>query len=569
MSTLIQIKRSLENAATPTLANGEIAFTANGDVLFIGSNSVTIPIASKRTPGVLTANQGLVANSLNLLDTINLGNTIANVVISATGIVLSNTDGEGNTVTITTPNNTEKGGNYYLKADGSWSTVSGATADPAGANTQIQYNDSDVMGGSAGFAFIETSNTVHIGTATVNVTANGDAVTLANSTVSFIVSKPSAAQVSSGDYFLGANSLWQQVVASGSLDALTDVTIATAANNNLLVYDNDTSQWENHPVGNGFSFAGQVMAVLGANGITVTTAGLNASVTNGMVSNTTGIWLTPGDGLVTNATGLHVGTGNGVAIDADEIRVVAGTDGGLISNVTGVWVKAGTGVTINSSGVNIGQSVGTTDNVTFANVVTTDCTIQGNLNVTGTLTTIDAVNLVVKDSLIKLADEQADTGSLVDNLDIGFFGESGNTDQVTYHGLFRDATDGIFKLFTGEIPDPTTTVDTTNVNFTYSTLKSYLQAPNLGSGIFVANSSGVTITANSTWAVAVTANSLSLSTALPGTSGGTGLDTIANNSLLHGNSTNGYTALALGTVGLILQSNGTALVYDSIDGGIF
>jgi hypothetical protein len=39
--------------------------------------------------------------------------------------------------------------------------------------------------------------------------------------------------------------------------------------------------------------------------------------------------------------------------------------------------------------------------------------------------------------------------------------------------------------------------------------------------------------------------------------------------LLVGNSTNGYNVLNLGTSGYVLQSNGTALVYDVLDGGTF
>ena len=63
MANLIQIKRSTVTANPTSLANGELAFSANGDVLFVGSNSAVVPIAGKRTPGVLTANQALVANS--------------------------------------------------------------------------------------------------------------------------------------------------------------------------------------------------------------------------------------------------------------------------------------------------------------------------------------------------------------------------------------------------------------------------------------------------------------------------------------------------------------------------
>ena len=73
----------------------------------------------------------------------------------------------------------------------------------------------------------------------------------------------------------------------------------------------------------------------------------------------------------------------------------------------------------------------------------------------------------------------------------------------------------------------------------------------------------------STWSVNITANTLTLSTALAGTSGGTGKSTVTNNALLVGNSTNGYNELTLGTSGYVLQSNGTAIVYDVLDGGSF
>ena len=68
MATLIQIKRSLNTAVVPSLANGEMSFTANGDILSIGSNAGIVHIAGKRFPGTLTANQALVANSSSGID---------------------------------------------------------------------------------------------------------------------------------------------------------------------------------------------------------------------------------------------------------------------------------------------------------------------------------------------------------------------------------------------------------------------------------------------------------------------------------------------------------------------
>jgi hypothetical protein len=151
-------------------------------------------------------------------------------------------------------------------------------------------------------------------------------------------------------------------------------------------------------------------------------------------------------------------------------------------------------------------------------------------------------------------------------VDSGIYSSYGNTTQIIYTGIFRDQSDsGIYKLFSGQIPTPTTTIDTANVNFALATLQSFLK-----SGGLVSNSTAVTLTANSTLEVNITANSLSLSTALGVASGGTGRTTITNRALHIGNTTNGYDELAFNTTeGYVLQSNGTALIYSFLDGGTF
>ncbi|NCX56688.1 MAG: hypothetical protein EBW87_05765, partial [Burkholderiaceae bacterium] len=83
---LIQIKRS-ETTANPTsLANGELAWTGNGSVLFIGNNNAVVAIAGARSPGTLTANQALVANSTSGIDRIIVANAIV-TTITANGSV--------------------------------------------------------------------------------------------------------------------------------------------------------------------------------------------------------------------------------------------------------------------------------------------------------------------------------------------------------------------------------------------------------------------------------------------------------------------------------------------------
>lgn len=102
-----------------------------------------------------------------------------------------------------------------------------------------------------------------------------------------------------------------------------------------------------------------------------------------------------------------------------------------------------------------------TGNLTAENV-----SIDGNLTVTGTTTTVNATNLEVTDSLIYLSADQYDA----DVLDIGIFGAYGDSNAGHFHtGLIRDASDAKWKLVSGG-PEPTANViDFTGI--TYDTLK--------------------------------------------------------------------------------------------------
>jgi hypothetical protein len=82
-------------------------------------------------------------------------------------------------------------------------------------------------------------------------------------------------------------------------------------------------------------------------------------------------------------------------------------------------------------------------------------TVEGNLTVTGTQTSLQVSTVEAEDPLIKLA-----RGNSGDTLDIGFYGLS-NDGSDKYHGLFRDQDDsGKFKLFKDLASEPSTTVGT-------------------------------------------------------------------------------------------------------------
>lgn len=99
-------------------------------------------------------------------------------------------------------------------------------------------------------------------------------------------------------------------------------------------------------------------------------------------------------------------------------------------------------------GVRTTLGIDSDDAVTFGDVT---C---NNLVVNGTSTTINTASITVDDPLIRLADNNA-----ADSVDVGWYGtyvDSG----TKYAGVFRDATDGKFKVFSVLTAEPTTTVNT-------------------------------------------------------------------------------------------------------------
>jgi hypothetical protein len=555
MSNLIQIKRSLTNANPTGLANGELAFTANGGILFIGSpNGSVVPIAGARTPGILTANQALVANTTSGIDKINVANLVP-IQIFANG-------GFGTSGQLLASN----GSSLY------WATPD---AGVAGANTQIQFNDNGTLAGNSNFTFNKDTTTLNVGTATINSTSfNGTANNATN---------------------LGGLS-----AASYQTTAGLSANVATlTANNSTNLNGQPASFYTN---ASNLSTGTVATARLGSG-----TANANTFLSGDQSYKTAVTSIASGNGL----TGGPISTTGTLAVQAGD---------GIVSNSSGTYVQAGTGVTVNSTGVHIGQAVSNTSSVTFANLTVTGNTvlgdatsdvvsfnatvntniipaanvtyslgnttvrwsqvhaanvhsvtgifdgnveIAGNLVVVGNLVTTNVSSVIVADAKILLA-----ANNPGDILDIGFSGtytDGGST--VRHAGLFRDASDnGVFKFFANTTQDLTgnNVIDLGATGYTTAILETFLK-----SGALSTNAGSVAITANSTVNVDIVANTLTLSTALAGNNGGTGLTTVTNNAILVGNATNGYTQLTLGTAGRVLQSNGTALVYDVLDGGTF
>ena len=99
-----------------------------------------------------------------------------------------------------------------------------------------------------------------------------------------------------------------------------------------------------------------------------------------------------------------------------------------------------------------------------------DVIVTGNLSVSGNVFQVDATNLSVEDNMIYL-----NANNTVANPDLGF---AGNYNDGAYHhaGMFRDATDGIWKFFYNYDPEPDASpyIDTGHATFRIANLTANL-----------------------------------------------------------------------------------------------
>lgn len=247
------------------------------------------------------------------------------------------------------------------------------TASAGGANTYVQFNDINNLGGSPGFTFNKYTNAVSItgSISTANISVNGN--------------------VSATRFF-------------GDGSQLTGIDATSIQNSGTIVktYNNG-----------------------------------NVTITGNLVPSAN---LTYNLGSPTQRWATGYFAGNTIDLGGATISV---------DSSTGVFTFAG-----NSSGATTSLGGASTFNPAG------DVSIGGNLVVTGAVyiagntSIISTNNVVYSDALIYLAD-----GNPTDFLDIGFIGNFTRSALYSHTGFARDATDGVWKLFEGVEPEPTTTID--------------------------------------------------------------------------------------------------------------
>ena len=150
-----------------------------------------------------------------------------------------------------------------------------------------------------------------------------------------------------------------------------------------------------------------------------------------------------GTGAVRIVGGVGI---TGAVYTGGVVRVTDTTDS--VSTVTGALTVSG--------GAGIAQSV----------YIGGGLQVAGDFTVAGQFTTTGSDSLILNDPFVFLAN--ANPG---DNLDTGFVSSYNDGSDTRYTGLFRDITDGDYKLFNNLLAQPTTTVDTGNVSFRYANIR--------------------------------------------------------------------------------------------------
>lgn len=154
-----------------------------------------------------------------------------------------------------------------------------------------------------------------------------------------------------------------------------------------------------------------------------------------------------------NAVGTH---------NTDTTGVHGITDTSLLETTAGAQTKAdlAQGAAISFANATFAPK----DNPTFTGTISgVDLSITGDLTVGGTTTTVNATDLVVTDPLIYIGE-----GNDANVVDLGLV-SSFNDGTYQHAGIVRDASDGVWKLFSSVEDEPTTTINFSQA--VYDTLK--------------------------------------------------------------------------------------------------
>jgi hypothetical protein len=563
MSTIIQIKRSsgVTAPATTDLLEGEMAYAQDASNSGVGAKlyieSIHAGTAAIHAVGGKYFTDKVDARLVDATATVGGKATFAEGTNNGSNkVTLKAADTLAADLTLILPTADGTDG-QILTTNGSGQL---AFASPASSSFTLSDNqgvpntDSFATGGTltfAGTAGIKTTITDNTVGIVADITGATALTSLADAD-EFLVYDASA----TANKKITAEDIGDYIYAAVSGDiTITEAGVASIAANSVALGTDTTGNYVATTAGT----ANQI-AVTGSGS---ETAAVTVALTDDVVlvgdltvggndikasGGTTSITLSGADVAVAGdltVTGNDIKSSTATAITLDAANVAVAGD----LTVTGNDIKSSSATALTLAGADVtvagdlkigGNDIKASDGTTALTLSGANVTVAGNLTVSGTTTTVNSTTLTVTDPLVFVGNDNNAT----DAVDIGLFGmydTSGSLDL--YSGIFRDASDGKWRLFKDSQAAPTTTVNTGATGYTIATL--------------VANLEGGTIA--------------SLASAITVPNGGTGAATFTANGVMFGNGTSALGVTAAGTAGQVLLSGGSGAApsFGNIDGGTY
>ena len=231
-------------------------------------------------------------------------------------------------------------------------------------------------------------------------------------------------------------------IANHNLDSLGDVNLSVApVDGQALIWDNANSEWI---AGDSFSQSDFDAAI--------------ALTSVGDLQDVDITTVVPGSGeaLVWNGSKFAPGT----TFSQNDFNTA-------FAAKTTTDLTEGTNLYYTNARVDQHLASGLVGNIVVGDISAQDVNVAGDLNVSGTTTTVNQTTLTVSDSKIFLAD-----GNIADFIDIGTIYNYNDGSNRTA-GIFRDASDGKFNFYTNYLPAVGSTLDKTHPSYTGGTIVAY------------------------------------------------------------------------------------------------
>jgi hypothetical protein len=232
-------------------------------------------------------------------------------------------------------------------------------------------------------------------------------------------------------------------IANHNLDSLGDVNLSVAPlDGQALIYDTASGEWV---AGDSFSQTDFDAA------IALTSVGdlQDVDITTVVPGN--------GEALVWNGSKFVPGT----TFSQNDFNTA------FAAKTTDDLTEGSTNLYYTNTRVDQHLASGLVGNIVVGDISAQDVNVAGDLNVSGTTTTVNQTTLTVSDSKIFLAD-----GNIADFIDIGtIYNYNDGLNRTA--GIFRDASDGKFNFYTNYTPAVGTTLDKAHPSYTGGTVVAY------------------------------------------------------------------------------------------------